>query len=149
MHARLRQRQADKEKCCKGCCTRSCLYALLRCIRMHARARAHIHTGRLPGRLPFAFHLALTSCLLTAIFSTVYHMTLTKITSTLDAGDPTSAPSHISTHPHPHTLRPPPPTPQDLRQSRLLTTHMLAARQHTSFARAHPGIDATASLSQR
>jgi len=31
-------------------------------------------------------HLALLSCLLTATFSTLYHMTLTKITSSLDAG---------------------------------------------------------------
>jgi hypothetical protein len=39
-----------------------------------------------PRRLPPAFHLALVSCLLTAIFSTIYHASLTKITSTLDAG---------------------------------------------------------------
>ena len=39
-----------------------------------------------PRRLPPAFHLALVSCLLTATFSTIYHASLTKITSSLDAG---------------------------------------------------------------
>ena len=40
------------------------------------------HTGMMPA----AVHLALVSCCLTAVFSTLYHATLTKITSSLDAG---------------------------------------------------------------
>lgn len=39
-----------------------------------------------PRNLPPAFHLALLSCFLTATFSTIYHASLTKITSSLDAG---------------------------------------------------------------